>query len=80
MKKKDIANIREQINGKIGNKVRIRANKGRKKFVEKEGIIKKTYPSIFIVSVDQGMKEQTVSYSYADVITHTVELTLVEAQ
>ncbi len=35
----------------VGSRVKIRANKGRKKIVVKEGVIQDTYPSIFVVKV-----------------------------
>jgi uncharacterized protein Veg len=59
----------------VGQKIRVRANKGRRKIVEKEGILEKTYPSIFIVRLDEDRAgERRVSYSYTDVLTETVEL------
>ena len=34
-----------------------------------------TYRSVFVVQLDQQEDAQRVSYSYADVLTETVELT-----
>lgn len=41
--KSDITNIRNQVEGFIGNRVQIRANKGRKRIVVKEGYVENTY-------------------------------------
>lgn len=75
----EIFQVRKEIDNYVGSKVRIRANKGRKKIVVKEGVIKSTYPSIFVVSLDDQKNqknERVVTYSYTDVLTHTVELSL----
>lgn len=74
----DIFQVKREIDNYVGSKVRIRANKGRKKIVVKEGVIQSTYPSIFVVRLhDEGQSgTRDVSYSYTDVLTHTVELSL----
>ena len=59
----------------VGEKVRLKANKGRKKVSVKEGIIEKTYPNIFVVCIDGGFDTvRRVSYSYSDILTETVEI------
>ena len=74
----DIFQVKQEINSHVGSRVKIRANKGRKKIVIKEGVIENTYPSIFVVKVIDALhhSERAVSYSYTDVLTHTVELSL----
>ncbi len=74
----DIFQVKQEINNHVGSRVKIRANKGRKKIVVKEGVIQDTYPSIFVVKVYDTVhrSERVVSYSYTDVLTHTVELSL----
>jgi uncharacterized protein Veg len=69
--------IRKDIETCVGERVRLKANKGRKKTFVKEGIIESTYPSIFVVKIitDQDSIRR-VSYSYSDVLTETVELTI----
>lgn len=76
----DLVNIKSQIDPFIGSKVRVRANKGRKRIVVNEGILENTYPSIFVVKIRNELSNdyQHLSYSYADVLTHTVELSLCE--
>lgn len=74
--KSDITNIRNQVEGFIGNRVQIKANKGRKRIVVKEGYVENTYPSIFVVNVHNQQMDnyRKESYSYTDILTHNVEL------
>lgn len=76
--KEEILLVREQVDKFIGSKVLIKANKGRKRVVVKEGVLQSTYPSIFIVKVQNEYQDsfRTVSYSYTDIITNNVELSL----
>jgi uncharacterized protein Veg len=69
--------IKSNIDSYVGERVVLRANKGRKKISVKEGIIEKTYPSIFIVRIDGEVPEdlgRAVSYSYSDILTKSIEL------
>ncbi len=69
--------IRSNIEGFIGQKVTLKANKGRKKTLVREGILENTYPNIFIVRIDGGYDSvRRVSYSYSDILTETVEVTI----
>jgi uncharacterized protein Veg len=76
--KEDIFKVKKQIDGYVGSKVKIRANKGRKRVVEKEGVLQNTYPSIFVVKVQNEQQDtyRTVSYSYTDVLTNNVQLSV----
>nr|WP_132243452.1 Veg family protein [Marinisporobacter balticus] len=76
-KNNDLAQIRRDVEHLVGEKVRLKANKGRKKISVKEGILEKTYPNIFVVCIDGGYNTvRRVSYSYSDILTETVEITL----
>ena len=56
-------------------KITLRANGGRRKTVERTGVLEETYPSVFIVKLDQDQQTfKRVSYSYADILTETVEI------
>lgn len=76
----DIQRVRNSVNKHIGSRVKISSNKGRHKFVVEEGVIKETYPSIFLVELlgDSTKKQSnpTVSFSYQDVITKDVKMIL----
>ncbi len=71
-----VGRIRSDLEGLTGSKIRVRANMGRSKIVEREGILMQTHPSLFVVEV-QEKRERTAraSYQYVDVLTGTVELT-----
>lgn len=58
----------------IGKRVKLKANRGRKKVVEAEGIIESTYPKLFVVKLDKPNAIRRLSYTYADVLTRTVEV------
>lgn len=66
--------IREDLTGLVGQKVKIRANKGRRQVMEAEGIIEGIYPNIFVIKLSEDHALSRVTYSYTDVLTETVEL------
>lgn len=78
MKQSDLIRVRQAVAKHVGSKVRIKSNKGRHKVDITEGIIAETYPSIFLVQVDNALEATTrkVSFSYTDVLTKDVRLTL----
>ncbi len=59
-----------------GQRLRVRANMGRSKIVECEGVLTQAHPQLFIVETEEkrGRKARQ-SYQYVDVLTGTVELT-----
>ncbi|HBN94832.1 MAG TPA: Veg protein [Firmicutes bacterium] len=66
--------IRLDLESCVGKRVKLRANRGRKKIVEAEGVIESTYPKIFVVKLDESHSLERLSYTYADVLTRTVEV------
>ena len=82
MSRSDVVKVRRAVDSHIGSKVKIRANKGRHKIDITEGVISETYPSIFLVKVENKFDAtiQTVSYSYTDVLTKDVQMTLLAAE
>lgn len=74
--KKVLADIKRDLEPFVGNKIRLRANRGRKKVIEKTGVLESTYPNIFVIRLDEKQLERRVSYSYADILTDTVQLTV----
>jgi len=57
----------------------LKANGGRRKTIERSGVLAETYPSVFVIELDQEENAfERVSYSYADVLTETVQLTFFE--
>ncbi len=70
-----IGHIRELLEEKCGEVVRIRANMGRSKVIEREGTILQCYPSLFVVEVfEKRSRRGRVSYQYVDILTGSVEL------
>ncbi|WP_130807318.1 Veg family protein [Senegalia massiliensis] len=77
IKRNTLDQIKENVAIHIGEKVRLKANKGRKKTTIREGILENAYPSIFVVKIEGGYNSvRRVSYSYSDILTETVEVTL----
>lgn len=81
MLKTDVGNVRNAVSRHIGSKVTVRCNLGRHKVGVTEGVITETYPSIFLITVKNEAENtsQTVSYSYTDVLTKDVQITLCKA-
>lgn len=75
--KSDLFQIKKNIETCIGQKVQLKANKGRKKAFIKEGVLENSYPSIFIVRFENEYETtRRVSYSYTDILTKAVELVI----
>ena len=68
-----IASIKNDIERHVGQKVTLKANGGRKKILVNDGIIESVYPSIFVIRLKDDT-QRTVTYSYSDVLTKTVQL------
>lgn len=68
--------IRDTLKSNIGRRVRVRANLGRSKIVEREGILSEAHRSLFIVETEEKRgRHARQSHQYVDVFTGTVELT-----
>lgn len=70
--KNDITSIKADIGEKIGQNIIVKGSLGRSKSFEKEATIEKTYPNIFVVKYDDN--DRSVTYSYTDVLTRTIEM------
>lgn len=75
-----VGRIRGDLKDLMGTRMRLKANMGRSKIVEREGVLEQTHPSLFVVKVDEKRdRTARVSYSYVDVLTGTVELSHCES-
>lgn len=75
MERSSLFQIKKDIETCVGQKIQLKANKGRKKAFIKEGILENTYPSIFIVKFENDYEAtRRVSYSYTDILTRAVEI------
>ena len=52
MSPNDITSLRMDIGGNVGQKVIVKGSLGRSKLFEKQAVIEKVYPSIFVVKYD----------------------------
>lgn len=70
-----VEDIHAKLSGMVGERVKVKANMGRTRVIERMGVIKTVHPSVFIVEVDErrGRKSRQ-SYQYVDVLTGMVEL------
>lgn len=70
-----VEDIHEKLESMKGERVRVRANMGRSRIVEREGTLLQAHGSLFILEVDErrGRKARQ-SYQYVDVLTGAVEL------
>jgi uncharacterized protein Veg len=73
----DVSQVRNDIRQIIGSTVKLETNKGRHKAEINRGIVSNVYPSIFTVQLSGGAN-RNLSFSYTDVLTNTVEITLCE--
>lgn len=74
----DIANLRGDIEEKIGQKIIVKGTLGRSKIFEKEATIQKAYPNLFVVKYDE--EEGNATYSYTDVLTRTIDLQIFDGE
>ena len=73
----DVFHVRNDIQKIIGSTVKLETNKGRQKSVISRGVVSNVYPSIFTVQLSDGADtSRKLSFSYTDVLTNTVEITL----
>ncbi|MGI6096957.1 MAG: Veg family protein [Dethiobacteria bacterium] len=72
--KDTLGEIKEKLESRIGEKIRLKANRGRRKTYEKVGVLENTYPAIFTIRVDEENYNRRLSFTYVDVLTETVEL------
>ena len=70
-----VDSIHDTLDEFVGQRLSVRANMGRSKIVESEGVLIQVHPQLFIMEVDRkrGRKARQ-SYQYVDVLTGTVEL------
>ena len=70
-----VDSIHDTLNDFVGTRLKVRANMGRSKIVESEGVLTQVHPRLFIMEVDRKRgRTARQSYQYADVLTGTVEL------
>lgn len=67
--------IREELGRLEGRRLKVKANMGRSRIVERAGTLVHAHPSLFVVEVEERRgRTSRQSYQYVDVLTGTVEL------
>lgn len=64
--------IKEEVKSFVGHRVSVKANRGRRKAVEKEGVLEKTHKNVFVVRIKDHNQIRRLSYTYADLLTDDV--------
>lgn len=74
----DLDLCREKLQSLVGKPVKLTSNGGRKRLIVHEGIVENCYPNVFTVRCksnrDTGF--DVVSYSYVDVLTRAVRVSI----
>ena len=78
IQKKDFSQIKRDIETCVGERIKLKANKGRSKTFEREGIIEQSYPSCLWWARFRLPVRSRISYSYTDVLTKSVEIVLLK--
>ena len=70
-----IDEIRDKLKELEGSRMKVRANMGRSRIIERTGTLIAAHPSLFVLEVDErrGRKARQ-SYQYVDVLTQMVTL------
>ena len=70
-----VDHIKEALATLQGQRLRVRANMGRSRIIERTGILLHAHPSLFVIEVEERRgRTARQSYQYVDVLTGTVEL------
>ena len=71
--------IRDKLNNCTGTRLKVKANMGRSRVIECEGVLVQVHPQLFIMEIEKKRGRITrQSYQYVDILTGTVELSNVE--
>ena len=73
---KNAARVQEALSRYVGSEVKLKANSGRRRFIERSGVLEGTYSNPFVVRVEEKSVEQKMSFSYADLLTGNVVLVI----
>ncbi|MFW6029344.1 MAG: Veg family protein [Halanaerobiales bacterium] len=72
MEENILEQIKEEVKSFVGQRVSVKANRGRRKAVEKEGVLEKTHKNVFVVRIKDHNQIRRLSYTYADLLTDDV--------
>ena len=67
--------IREELTTLQGQRLKVRANMGRSRIVERTGTLVNAHPLLFVIEVEERRgRTARQSYQYVDILTGTIEL------
>lgn len=70
-----IITIKQKLDSHLGDSLTVVARAGRKKVTKRRGVLKETFPAVFVVDLDQDQNNfEHVSYSYTDLLTKNITL------
>ncbi|GFZ26881.1 Veg family protein [Lactobacillus corticis] len=70
-----IMSIKNKLDSHLGEQITVVAQAGRKKITKRRGVLKNTFPAVFVVDLDQEQNNfEHVSYSYTDLLTKNIAL------
>ena len=71
--------IRDTLINCTGTRLKVKANMGRSRIIECEGILVQAHPQLFIMEIEKKRgRISRQSYQYVDILTGTVELSNIE--
>ena len=70
-----LAVIKNELHDRLGQNLTVVAQAGRKKVTRRHGILRETYPAVFVIDLNQDENTiERVSYSYTDILTKSIQL------
>ena len=72
--KKKVSKVQEASSQFVGSDVKLKANSGRRRYIERSGVLEGTYSNLFVVRVEEQSVERKMSFSYVDLLTGNVVL------
>ena len=71
----NLAEIKRALDTKIGSRVELTQQVGRKRIMKRSGVLSDTFPAVFVVELDQEDNQfERMCYSYTDVLTEAVDI------
>lgn len=74
--KNSLLEVKKHMEGCIGQEIYVKANLGRNKQIEKKGTIEGVFPNLFVIREQDT--EHKMSYTYADLLTNNLEITMID--
>ncbi|WP_278437629.1 Veg family protein [Leuconostoc lactis] len=73
-----LQDIKTELDAHVTEEVTVVAQAGRKKITERSGVLRSTFPSLFVVELDEDANFERASYSYTDILTNNINITFAD--